>query len=93
MGEQRSTISSSASQLSQMGSHRDALLFRNPAHMRSASCSACAASIELPSHKVGVSELCKRSAKHLRARWKHRAAGRELLLLEPNGATTTVSAP
>ena len=41
MGEQRSTISSSASQLSQMGSHRDALLFRKPAHMRSASCSAC----------------------------------------------------
>ena len=47
MGEQRSTISSSASQLSQIGSHRDALLFRNPAHMRSASCSACAGRVVL----------------------------------------------
>ena len=51
MGEQRSTISSSASQLSQMGSHRDALLFRKPAHMRSASCSACAVR---PLHLVGI---------------------------------------
>lgn len=40
MGEDSSTSSAEASQLSKMGSHREVLLFKNPAQKRSASLAA-----------------------------------------------------
>jgi hypothetical protein len=81
MGEQRSTISSSASQLSQMGSHRDALLFRKPAHIRSASCSACTASIERTMSQIRVYDFSRQNLRN----------GREALCCQ-QGASAAASA-